>query len=76
MENTGQHTEPDGRTRATEDEEAARAHRADRPASPEEERAADRHLAESDERERRDVAGHYEEMSEIGAEAEGEGRID
>ncbi|MGB7053637.1 MAG: hypothetical protein WBG41_18885 [Acidimicrobiales bacterium] len=69
-------TEPDNSTRSVEEEEAGRAHGADRPPNGSEEKAAERHLDESSEEERRSVAEHYEEMSEIGAEAKGEGRIE
>jgi hypothetical protein len=69
-------TEPDNSTRSVEKEEAGRAHGADRPPSQSEEKAAERALDESSEEERRSVAEHYEEMSEIGAEAKGEGRIE
>lgn len=68
-------TEPDGGTRSVEEDEAGRAHQADRTPTESEEQAAERHLDETDEEERRSVAEHEKEMSEIGAEAKGEGRI-
>lgn len=74
--NTEDRTEPNDATRSIEEEEAGRAHEADRPPNASEEAAADEQLEESDERERKSVAEHYQEMSEIGAEAKGEGRID
>jgi hypothetical protein len=69
-------TEPDNSTRSVEEEEAGRAHTADRPPSKSEEEAAEDHLDDSSEEERKSVAEHYEEMSELGAEAKGEGRIE
>ena len=70
------HTEPDAGTHQAEESEAARPHTADRQPTPGEEVSADQEvLAESDE-ERRRVAAHYSEMAELGAEAEGEGRIE
>lgn len=69
-------TEPDNTTRSVEEEEAGRAHEADRPPTESEERDAERYLQESDEEERKSVAEHYEEMTEIGAEAKGEGRVE
>lgn len=69
-------TEPDSNTRSVEEEEAGLAHEADRPPSGSEEKAAERNLDETSEEERRSVAEHYEEMSEIGVEAKGEGRIE
>jgi hypothetical protein len=69
-------TEPDSSTRSVEEEEAGRAHGADRPPIQSEEKAAERALDESSEDERKSVAAHYEEMSEIGAETKGEGRIE
>jgi len=73
---TEDRTEPNDATRSTEEEEAGRAHEADRPPNSSEEAAADQQLEESDERERKSVAEHYEEMSEIGAKAKGEGRVE
>ncbi len=69
-------TQPDEQTRETEEREASRAHAADRPATPEEEKAAEESLEGVGEDERRRVAEHYEEMSRIGTEAKGEGRIE
>ena len=76
MGTADRHTQPDGGTRATEKGEASQAHRADRPPTDDESAAADDHLSDSEKEERRSVAEHYEEMSEIGAEAKGEGRIE
>jgi len=69
-------TEPDRNTQAVEDDEAGHAHVADRAPTKSEERDAERHLEESDDEERKSVAKHYEEMSEIGAKEKGEGRIE
>lgn len=69
-------TEPDQQTRSTEEEDATRAHQADRPATSEEERSADEAVAQSNDEDRRRVAHHYEEMAEIGVEEKGEGRIE
>jgi hypothetical protein len=69
-------TEPDSSTRSVEEEDAGRAHHADRPPTASEEQDAERGLDEEGEEERRSVARHYEEMSELGAEAKGEGRIE
>ena len=69
-------TEPNRRTRSVEEEEAGRAHDADRPPTESEERDAERQLEKSGEEERESVAEHYEEMTEIGAETKGEGRIE
>ncbi len=67
-------TEPDEATRAAEHAEEGEAHAADRTPTPEEEAAAGGYQ-ESDE-ERKKVADHYKEMTDIGANAKGEGRID
>ena len=67
-------TEPDEATRAAERAEEGEAHAADRSPTPEEEAAAGGY-PESDE-ERKKVAEHYQEMTDIGANAKGEGRID
>jgi hypothetical protein len=68
-------TEPDEATREAEHAEEGQAHAADRTPTPEEEAAAEHGYEESDE-ERKRVAEHYEEMTDIGANAKGEGRID
>jgi hypothetical protein len=68
-------TEPDEATRAAEQAEEGQAHAADRTPTPEEEAAAEGGYPESDE-ERQKVAEHYKEMTDIGANAKGEGRID
>lgn len=69
-------TEPDDSTRSVEEEEAGRPHGADRQPTASEEKDAEQSLDEESEEERRKVAQHYEEMSELGAEAKGEGRIE
>ncbi len=58
---------------ATKDEEsrdAQASHTADRPPTPEEDATADEHELDPE------VAAHEKEMGKIGAEVEGEGRID
>jgi hypothetical protein len=69
-------TEPDAGTRKAEDSDAARPHTADRQPTPGEEKDADQEASTETEEERRSVAAHYEEMAELGAEVEGEGRIE
>jgi hypothetical protein len=56
-------------TREAEAEEARSAHVADRPATPEEEQAVKDRKVDDDVRE------HYQEMTELGADDVGEGRI-
>jgi hypothetical protein len=68
-------TEPDSGTREAEREDAARAHNADRPPSPDEEAAAERGANEVDANPE-EVAEHYEEMADLGAHVKGEGQID
>ena len=51
-------------------------HDAGRDATPSEEGAADRSRAAMDDDERRRVAEHYEEMTDIGAHVQGEGAIE
>lgn len=58
-------------TRAVEDEEGGIRARADRMPTPDEERMADEVAEDVDP----GVGEHYREMSEIGADVEGEGRI-
>jgi hypothetical protein len=48
---------------------------ADRPPTSKEDAAAERERGESDADDRRDVAEHYEEMTELGAQVKGEGEI-
>lgn len=62
-------TKPSPKTRDAERDEASAPHEADRMPTSDEERAASR--TESDP----DVAAHYEEMAERGANQQGEGRI-
>ena len=64
-----QPTRPSAETRAAEREDAHRAGGPDRPPTPEEEARADDLDTDPE------VAEHYKEMSELGAEAKGEGRI-
>jgi hypothetical protein len=68
-------TEPDDTTREAERSEAGKSHTADRPPTPEEDAAAERERAESDADDRKDVAEHYEDMAELGADVKGEGEI-
>lgn len=68
-------TEPDAETEAEERGEALAAHQADRGPSSDEEAAAERGAARPDRADPEEVAEHYQEMSELGAEAKGEGRI-
>lgn len=58
-------------TRGVEDEEGGIAAAADREPTPDEERMAEEVAADVDP----EVGEHYREMTEIGAEVEGEGRI-
>jgi hypothetical protein len=68
-------TEPTDATREAEDVDATQVHAADRPPTKEEEAAAEesRKKFEAD---AKDVAEHYEEMSDIGAHVKGEGAIE
>lgn len=68
-------TEPDDRTREAEFAEAGTSHTADRPPTFEEDAAAERARAELEADDRKDVAEHYEEMTELGAHIKGEGEI-
>jgi hypothetical protein len=69
------HTEPDAATQNAERSEAERSHTADRPPSTDEETEADDAYSAEGEDERREVAEHYQEMGELGAEVKGEGEI-
>jgi hypothetical protein len=62
-------TKPSPETRATEREEAGAAHDADREPTADEAAAADKLEVDPE------VAEHYEEMAEKGADQKGEGRI-
>jgi hypothetical protein len=62
-------TRPSDRTRATEDEDARTPARADREPTPDEEKTAEGLDLDPE------VAEHYEEMAERGANQEGEGRL-
>jgi len=67
--------EPTDATREAEDVDATQAHAADRPPTKEEEAAAEE-SRETYEADAKDVAEHYDEMSDIGAHVKGEGAID
>ncbi len=66
---TSDHTRPNDKTRATEDDDARTPARADREPTADEEKTADG--LELDPK----VAEHYEEMAERGANQQGEGRL-
>jgi hypothetical protein len=57
-------------TKAEEAREAAAAHTADRPPTPDEEAAAEGNTLDPE------VSGHEREMGKIGADVKGEGQID
>jgi hypothetical protein len=59
-----------GGTRAEEKRDATAAHVADRPPTPEEEAAAEENQLDPE------VAEHEREMTRLGREAKGEGRIE
>lgn len=67
--------ELDDSPRKAERSEAGTSHTADRPPTSEEDAAAERERGESDRDDRKDVAEHYEEMTELGAQVKGEGEI-
>jgi hypothetical protein len=67
-------TEPNEATVEAEHAEETHDHTADREPTRSEEAAAETGVVESDE-ERARVAEHYEEMTDLGAHAQGEGRI-
>ena len=62
-------------TKRAEEVDATQEHKADRAPTSEEEAAAERSL-ESLGEDREDVASHYEEMTDIGAHAKGEGAVE
>lgn len=69
-------TEPDDETKAIEREEALAAHQADRQPTSDEEAAAERATHRPDLAADQDEVGeHYREMTELGANDKGEGRI-
>jgi hypothetical protein len=68
-------TQPDEGTRQAERIDAGEAHVADRPPT-DEEAAAAAEAAEKFAGDAEAAAAHYEEMSDIGAQAKGEGRIE
>jgi hypothetical protein len=68
-------TEPDEATLEAEQAEAGRAHTADREPTADEVAAADEEYSAEGEEERKEVAEHYQEMAELGAEVKGEGEI-
>ncbi len=59
-------------TAQTEDEDARVSARADAPPTPEQEAAAEAHADSLTD----DVREHYEEMAELGANIEGEGKVE
>jgi hypothetical protein len=67
--------EPSEATLETERADAAQAHSADRPPTSEEEAAAERALEDLG-GDRKEVAEHFQEMSDIGAHVKGEGAIE
>jgi hypothetical protein len=69
-----QPTTPDESTVEAERIDAERAHSADRDATPEEVAAAERGEKEAG-GDPKQVAEHYEEMSDIGAHVKGEGEV-
>jgi hypothetical protein len=68
-------TQPDEGTLEAERIDAAEAHVADRPPTEAEEAAAEG-AAEQFSSDREAAAAHFEEMSDIGAQDKGEGRIE
>jgi hypothetical protein len=69
-------TEPDKATDEAEEHEAGAAHDADRPATTDEEAAAERALHDPDlTGDLEEVGEHYREMTERGVKSKGEGRI-
>ncbi len=62
-------TEVSEATRKAESEESEARHVADRPPTPEEEESAEGHEVDPE------VRAHYQEMTELGADDPGEGRI-
>ena len=62
-------TDADAATRQADERDATAAHRADRPPTPAEERAAEQNDLDPK------TAEAYEEMAKLGAKVEGEGRI-
>ncbi|HET6809845.1 MAG TPA: hypothetical protein VFH50_02415 [Acidimicrobiales bacterium] len=65
---TADHTRPTNTTRDSEVRAAHAEHAPGRDPTPDEERAAEKHKASPD------VAEHYQEMTERGANQKGEGR--
>jgi hypothetical protein len=63
-------TVPNAETRAAESSESRAAHRADRPATPDEEKAAPGRESLDSETKKK-----FEEMSELGANVKGEGEL-
>lgn len=68
MTNKDSGTTPDETTRAQEQTEASAPHQADRPPTPEEEKAAPDQADPQ-------TAKNYQEMSQTGAEVKGEGEL-
>ncbi|HEY1829383.1 MAG TPA: hypothetical protein VGG38_03970 [Acidimicrobiales bacterium] len=69
-------TEPNDATLDEERVEASSEHDADRPPTEDEEREAALAKERISAAEAQDVAEHYEEMTRLGANDKGEGRID
>lgn len=68
-------TEANEHTREEERGEGLAAHQADRPPTPPEEAAAEQEATASSATTQERVAEHYREMTELGANEKGEGRI-
>ena len=69
-------TEPDESTSAAERHEAEAGHDPDRPATTDEEAAAERSLHDPElTGDQDEVAEHYREMTERGVQSKGEGRL-
>lgn len=71
-----QDTSPDRATRDAEKLQAKSEHAADRPATDEEQAAADAALDQQTEADRTSVAEHERDMAERGTHQKGEGRIE
>ena len=71
-----EHTSPDRQTEEAEEAEARITSQADRQPTPEEEEAADRAAADPAlSGDQAEVGKHYREMTDLGVEEKGEGRI-
>lgn len=69
-------TDPDQRTEQAERDEAARTHSADRPGSPDEDKAAEEATSALSDADRERIREHEREMAERGVRQEGEGKIE